>query len=640
MNLIKTGNLSIVIFTFLSVVIHSQNEFRKWYFGGQAGLDFVSSPPTVLTNGIISTIEGCATICDANGNLLIYTDGVNVLNSTHNAMADATPLTPFKGNSTSTQSGIIVKQPGNQNIYYVFTVLGGGPACYSIVDMSLAAGLGSVTVKNVTYYTPTCEKQVAVRHCNGKDVWVVSHEWNSNKFRAYLLTSSGVNTTAVISTIGETPSGNGGGPSMGHLKVSPDGKKLATATFTNSVPTSLGAGGFQLFDFDAATGVVSNSLTLLPASSIMQSAGAYGVEFSPDGTKLYGTTSPALSNYTCALYQWNICAPTASAIIASQYSVQMPGGLGSVQWAVDGKLYITDGYTGNPTALSVINSPNSSGSAMNLSLNTVSITSGYCNIGLPNYINSYTRPAPSASPFTNTTACQSTSFAIPPPPTFSSGCTSVPYPYSSYLWNFGDAASGSSNTSTLTNPNHLFSTTGTYTVSLILYSPCTSDTVIKSVTITSLSPVVAISGLVDICKGDKRTYTVTGATSYVWSNNATTSTIAVAPGSSTVLSVTGSSAGCSTTKTFSINVNTCDGINSSRNEYYGLYPNPVNTILNVQAADAGSIRIFDINGKLMMESEITEGVNQLDIKSLLNGIYSAEVKITEGTWHSRFVKID
>ena len=96
----------LTVFIFLIVIgIHSQNETKKWYFGNQAGLDFMTSPPTILTNGVINTVEGCATISDAAGNLLFYTDGITVYNKNHVVMANGTGL---NGNSSSTQSAIII----------------------------------------------------------------------------------------------------------------------------------------------------------------------------------------------------------------------------------------------------------------------------------------------------------------------------------------------------------------------------------------------------------------------------------------------------------------------------------------------------------------------------------------------------
>src|SRR5688572_759904 len=111
-----------ILWTFLSLFfcIHlfSQNEGRFWYFGNYAGLDFSTSPPTVLTNGAVSTSEGCTSISDAPGNLVLYTNGINVIDANHGNMANGFGL---NGHQSTTQAALVVKQPGNSSIYYIFT---------------------------------------------------------------------------------------------------------------------------------------------------------------------------------------------------------------------------------------------------------------------------------------------------------------------------------------------------------------------------------------------------------------------------------------------------------------------------------------------------------------------------------------
>jgi len=72
-----------------------------WYFGEGSGLDFNTlsgGHPTELTDGIISTVEGVATISDGDGKLLFYTDGIDVMSppsggGTHEILTyDATDL--------------------------------------------------------------------------------------------------------------------------------------------------------------------------------------------------------------------------------------------------------------------------------------------------------------------------------------------------------------------------------------------------------------------------------------------------------------------------------------------------------------------------------------------------------------------
>jgi PKD repeat protein len=501
--------------------------------------------------------------------------------------------------------------------------------------MSLAAGLGSVTVKNATLYASSCEKQVAVRHCNGKDVWVVSHEYNTNNFKAYLLTSLGVSTNPVVSSIGETPVG--AYPAIGHLKISPDGKRLAMATASSSIPTSLGLGGFHLFDFDAATGVVSNSLTLNTANL------AYGVEFSPDGSMLYGVTGQINLSNVATLYQWNLCVSSPSAIASSQYSLSLGTiAAGSLQRAIDDKIYLA--VTGQQS-LSVINNPNANGIAMNFVLNGQNLAPKVSGIGLPNHINPYTKPSP--LPFNNTVACQSASFAAVQA-TFNGGCSIASNPVSAYVWDFGEPTSGAANSSTLSNPNHMYATTGAYTVSLVLVGPCTNDTVKKVISITTLGPKPDVAGTFTICKGDKYTYTASGGSTYNWSNNTTAATVALNPSQTTVYSVASSSNGCSLSKSFTVTVNACLGIGdvassaSATGEVSGIriYPNPIKDILFIEAATQTQLYIFDITGKQVLEAKLNAGQNKLNAENLPAGVYSLKTIGVIGNWHGRVVKME
>jgi hypothetical protein len=51
-----------VLFCFKS---QSQNETNIWYFGANAGLNFLTIPPTILTNRMLIITEGCSSISDA-----------------------------------------------------------------------------------------------------------------------------------------------------------------------------------------------------------------------------------------------------------------------------------------------------------------------------------------------------------------------------------------------------------------------------------------------------------------------------------------------------------------------------------------------------------------------------------------------
>lgn len=630
--------LSVTITFLLSyMATFGQLEFSKWYFGfTPGGINFATNPPSLLpnNNSVPGFSSGNSTICDNNGNLLFYCDGFRVFNSNHVNMANSNGL---NSSNQGIQAAQIVKQPGNNTNYYIFHAdINAGPLGYnySIVDMSLAAGLGSVTAKNVQIYTPSCQRQVAIRHCNGKDVWMLSQENLSNNFRAYLLTQNGVSTTPVISSIGFPMTFTNGHNTAGVLKVSPDGKKVAMAVFANPgfIP-SHAAGGFQLFDFDAATGVVSNSLSLLNKTS------ATSVEFSPDGTKLYGTCATTTLS---SLHQWNICAQSTAAILASQYSLSVNGSADALQRAIDGKIYLTS-Y--NQANLHVINSPNNVGAAMSFSPNAFifgNTTTGF----LPNYINTYTRSIPSA--YGSTLACNYLKVSTPPVPTFTSGCSSTPYVPSSYKWDFGDPSTGAVNTSTSTNASHFYSATGTYTASLILYSACTNDTIKQVIQVNSIGPNPVVTGNMNICKGERHVYTVSGGNTYTWSgSNATGTTQALTTNLTTQYVVSASANGCTLAKTFTVNVNNCTGLQEaeSSDTKWVLYPNPSNGVLHINSVEANEqnviqVKVFNSLGALVLEQQmiLKNNTSHLNTEPLSNGIYTMLIDCdTQKTVSKRFV---
>jgi len=76
-----------------------------WYFGKYAGLNFNSGSPIAVYGGQTNTIEGIATICDLNGNLLFYTEGTTIWNRFHQVMPNGSGLL---GHYSAAQSSIIV----------------------------------------------------------------------------------------------------------------------------------------------------------------------------------------------------------------------------------------------------------------------------------------------------------------------------------------------------------------------------------------------------------------------------------------------------------------------------------------------------------------------------------------------------
>ena len=388
-------NIITIIILFSGFLGYCQKEASNWYFGDNAGIRF-NNDGTVseLKNGQLSTIEGCTTISDANGDLLFYTDGVTVYNKNHQAMSNGFGL---YGDSSSTQSAIVIPQPNNPNLYYIFTVdttIQDDPNFgfnYSIVDMTLNGGLGNVTIKNSNLLPLTSEKVTAVvKDCVSQSIWIITLAHNStiqnnyyDTFFAYEVSSTGLNTTPITSKTSNIEDGRG------YLKFSPDGTKLASANTSS---------GLFIYDFDKTTGIVSNERNIAINFSLngQKPQIPYGLEFSQNNELLYVTTyyqtnrnegnNPA-AQYG-ALLQYNL---TAADISSSEFVVdQRQTYRGGLQLGPNGKIYRTmnTNYNQGLPYLSVINEPNNIGTACNY-VNNSFVLSNNARQGLPPFITSF-----------------------------------------------------------------------------------------------------------------------------------------------------------------------------------------------------------------------------------------------------------
>lgn len=669
----------------------AQSETTKWHFGQSVGLNFMTSPPSQIVNSMASN-EGCASMSDANGNLLFYTNGLQVWNQQNVIMANGNGLF---GNPSTVQSALIIKQPGSATIYYLFTLASQGQGnglCYSIIDMSLAAGMGSVTTKNVPLYAPSSEMLSGVQHCNGTDFWVVSHQYGNNNFASHLFTAGGVNPTPVISAQGSTV----GATAQGGIKFSPDGRKLGMTTF-NSVPIVA-----ELFDFDVATGIVSNSLSLL-----YNLGNIYGCEFSPDGTKFYASSYSTPST----IYQWNLCAGSPAAIQASSLVVGSgTAGIGALQTAPDGKIYCSRWGT---QALGIINNPNALGAACNYVDAGLVLTSGNANFGLPNFVCSLFKPINSYT-ISAQMSCNTVSFSPSLPPNANIGCNATSAPATGYLWDFGEPLAGAGNTSTLSNPVHSYGAAGSYTVKLKQFFNCSIETStlalqvvpgptiavtgsltvcagkstsltasganvytwnsatvapsvvlapavtttysvvgtatagncqgMKTVTVTVLAaPSLSISSNFSICAGNQVTLTSSGANSYSWTTGSGSSSVVVSPTTTTAYTVTGTGTlnTCTAAKTISVTVFKCTGIEALAGQGQpGFYPNPFRDQFSIDMAHPAEIHIYSQLGSLVYSGDLQKGKNDLNLHHLSAGIFFASITTESGTSTLRLLKTE
>jgi len=504
----------------------SQDEkfINQWYFGYRAGLDFNqatdSIPPKVLTDGRMIAPAGSGVMSDGTGNLLFYSNGDTIWSRNHAVMTNGTGL---GGNRLVTDGPLAIKRPGSPATvggttnYYLFTQdAQGGPKGLSYSEITIPPGQqGEVlaTTKNIPLAKGTAEKMTGVFHKNGCDVWIIVHGWGTatsgtdnrgDSFLAYRVTTSGVQTTPVISTIGAVHAAGASAQGYrGQMKVSPDGEQLAVARFSTTSADS--SSTIELFAFDANTGVVSNRRVIDSGAG-----GYYGVEFSPGRGRLYATVTslPQLLQYDLS----------ATNIRASRVDIPLrqktTANLGSMQAAPDGKIYVA---RENQPALGVITYPDSLGGKARYADDTLQLqlSGRHSGLGLPNFNQSSLLRVGFAA---QSTACLELTFQAGSP---------IPNP-ESYAWTFKTTGGTILGTSAAADPKFTFPAPGDYEVTLRITNFCFCREVTSLVRVPGPPTPGSIGASQTVCAGVRPaplTSTApagdgTGQFSYQWQSSA------------------------------------------------------------------------------------------------------------------------
>jgi len=512
-------------------------------------MTFQNGDPQPLSDGMLSTVEGCATQSEpGTGNLLFYTDGVTVWNRVHEPMPNGTGLF---GDASTSQSALIVPAPSTPGIYYIFSAapitsanVNGRCFClyYSVVDLRRQNGFGDVVRKNEVLIDDITEHLTGTQDCLGEGFWIVARSRTTRHFYSFHLTRDGLETVPVVS--------DASNPSLtvrsaGQMHISPEGKRLVITSVTSNS---------QLYDFNPATGKITNGINLFPNDP---QGAHYGAAFTPDGRFVYIAVSDRSDTVPLEIFRFRTDLTSASQIVASrQLAAGIAGTLSSwipMQLAPDGRIYI-----GRPSSfrLSAIRRP----SALDIDsiqfVDTAISLTGRCQSGLPNFMGTtlFTSIGPSTScrapiaEFSTVGGCEGSCFLFIDESTGD---------IESWLWTFEGADPP---VSTFKSPARVcFDSAGTFRVRLIVSNSFGSDTVTKEITVLPKPDLVVPSEL-SICRGSSIRLTAQGAASYLWSpaallDDSTAAEPVATPTSTTLFTVIGrSSAGCIDTATILVRV--------------------------------------------------------------------------------------
>jgi len=445
-----------------------------WYFGDNAGLDFSQTPPLALNDGAMIALEGCATVSDANGDLLFYTNGSTVFNQQHQIMLNGTSL---GGSASATQSSLIVQFPMDETYYYLFTnqaVYGNNTneLRYSVVDIKRGNGEGEVVLKNKLLFSKSTERMTAIGNM-GSNAWLVAHEYGNNNFRAYPITDTGIGTP-VISSVGSIHSFDNQEQGQGYMKFNTGGDKIAVAL-------PVGPNNFvEVFDFDITTGEITEFLNKV---NVQSSGSVYGLEFSPGGNKLF------MSFRNSRISEVRI--DTNSVALAEASVVNLPGTnggdvYGAIQVAPDQQIYVaieSAGFLGSVQPNDSIGLPSQfNPNGLNLAGGTNS------RLGLPNFIQNMILP-PMAPSMSVSNGCDGDSVTFT-----GTGASQI----DDYIWTVSQGGSFVAS-STDQNPSFLLNA-GTFQVSLQVNNRCGFDTTFNTQTIEIFnSPTSALPDFEGLC---------------------------------------------------------------------------------------------------------------------------------------------
>jgi hypothetical protein len=463
-------------------------------FGGTV-IDFNENPPDLYYEfRDMSFFQANASICDTAGNLLFYTNGIYIANALGEPMENGTGLNPGPHAEQWQNYGYIVEQgaialplPENEHQYIVLHEDNNEPIglytfharhlyC-SFIDME--DGLGKVMEKNRVVLDDFLDmgKLTATKHANGRDWWVLTRQYGTNKYYKVLVRPDSVLVEGT-QQIGIPVSSQ----SIGQAVFSPNGQKYANVHLTGVAGDPIYV---SIYDFDRCSGELSYPVQFTYADT----AWCGGVAISPNSRFLY------VSSFRY-VYQYDLEAADieASRVTVAEWDgfhdtlYSTPGRATTfylAQLAPDGKIYIN---SNNSVAyMHVINEPDSLGLACSICQHCMELPTKN-SFSMPNFPN-YRLAHLEGSP------CDT----LRQPPVaawrYEPGGLSVAFEDESYhdirtwRWDFGDGA-----TDSLPAPVHEYAAAGAYEVCLAVSNPRGSDTLCQVVEIVPSSSREAVAG--------------------------------------------------------------------------------------------------------------------------------------------------
>ncbi|MEL6672651.1 MAG: hypothetical protein AAFR61_10690, partial [Bacteroidota bacterium] len=371
-------------------LVHAQEENNHWYFGGNAGMNFVITPATMpgqqttyttpLPDGKIRGTVRPAVLSDSLGQLVLYSDGKKIWDRNHQLIPGADDL---MGSGIDAETLIIPGKCGQFYLLYNQVTTNSNNLYYSLIDTSLNNGLGGIVPGQKNILLLPSGRHIAfnaIRSYGKYFLVIYQSDFNGRgRFLSYEMNANGQLPTPVIS---QTAAMDHWYMSMS-IRVSPNGTDLCLIKRN----TTLNLAPAELFRINLQ-GQVSRTTTLYPMVRFQGYVTAiHEGAFSPDGTKFYtlerstSFISPGTADVSTRFSQYEIARDMDSVLILNSRTTihETPnttnkiGRMGNMEIGKHGKIYIGQ-YLDDK--LSVIDRPNLKGTACKFLLNTVPLAGG------------------------------------------------------------------------------------------------------------------------------------------------------------------------------------------------------------------------------------------------------------------------
>jgi hypothetical protein len=267
----------------------SENFLQGW---GNVTYNFNQNPVNIQYEyqANVDFFFAYSSLCDANGNLLFYSNGTKVLDNTYQPMLNGdsintgSPLAYGNLGYGFPNGVLIVPRPSTSQYYLFQDYVGQLPnpdnrryanLKVSTINMALNNGKGKVIQKNNVLDTTWLSASFlsATRHANGRDWWLMTRNKTKNEYYTYLISPDGISNRQVQTIDIPAPYDPRGTTHLSNF--SPDGSKLISGDWVQ---------GVTILDFDRCTGQVSNK-RIIPIDTF--ASGRIGVCFSPNSRYLY-----------------------------------------------------------------------------------------------------------------------------------------------------------------------------------------------------------------------------------------------------------------------------------------------------------------------------------------------------------------